>query len=143
MPSSWQRLARHCYDASTTDGDTVPATALAHASSTSPYLPSNPGHLTFHSARQLCADARCGCTSERFSIVEARIHSHYSLDSGAEMAAASVSLAVVSNDDGMIGTEDLSVQTVTMRVQWCVSPINVLLTVSTFSRYSLLSVGID
>jgi hypothetical protein len=54
------------------------------------------------------------------------LHSHHSLDSVAEMVARAAS-ATVSNVVGMIGTEaGLSGQTATMKVQWCVSPIDVL-----------------
>jgi hypothetical protein len=54
--------------------------------------------------------------------------SHHSLDSVAEMVATAASATVtVSDIVGMIGTETgLSVQTAAMKVQWCVSPIDVL-----------------
>jgi hypothetical protein len=59
---------------------------------------------------------------------QSHLHGHHSLDSVAEMVATANS-ATVSNDFGMTGTEaGLSVQTTGMKVQWCVSSNNVLLT---------------
>jgi hypothetical protein len=45
------------------------ASTVAHAPSPSPFSirPQAPGHLTFHPARRLCVDARCGYTCGRLS----------------------------------------------------------------------------
>jgi hypothetical protein len=75
---------------------------------------------------------------------QSHLHSHHSLDGVAEMIAT-VASATVSNVVGMISTEvGLSGQTATMKVQWCVSPINVLPKLPTLSHHRLLlSVSID
>ena len=73
------------------------------------------------------------CTFERLRIA---LHSHYSLDSSAEMVATSAS-STVSNLVGMIGTEGLSVQTAVLKVQWCVSDRRSADRLPTFSRHSL------
>jgi hypothetical protein len=57
---------------------------------------------------------------------QSHLHSHHSLDSVAEMVVTAASVTV-SNLVGMVGTEaGLSVQTAAMKMQWYVSPINVL-----------------
>jgi hypothetical protein len=72
---------------------------------------------------------------------QSHLHSHHSLDSAAEMVATAASVTV-SNLVGMVGTEaGLSVQTAAMKVQWYVSPVNVLPT--SCYHHCLLSVSID
>ena len=113
MRSVWQR-----YDAVATDGDagntssarvfTLLISALKRLVTSRPVL--------------LGVSAQMHGVGVPASDSQSHLHSHHSLDSVAEMMATAAS-ATVSNVVGMIGTEaGLSVQTATMKVQWCVSP---------------------
>ena len=100
MCSVWRR-----YNALATGGDTGNASS-AHG-------------LTLISAHNNLVTSRYACSASL---------GHHSSGSVAEMVVTAVS-ATMLNIVGMIGTEPrLSVQTAAMKVQWCVSPINVLLT---------------
>jgi hypothetical protein len=117
MRSVWQR-----YDAVATDGDT------GNTSSARVFtlLISALKRLVTSRPVLLGVSAQMHGVGVPASDSQSHLHSHHSLDSVAEMVATAAS-ATVSNVVGMIGTEaGLSVQTATMKVQWCVSPIDVL-----------------
>src|SRR6266576_405571 len=101
----------------------TPAAPLAHASSPSSYPPSC---LVISRPTLLGVFAQMRGVGIPASYSQSHLHSHHSLDSVTEMVATDAS-ATVSNVVGMIGTEaGLSVQISARKVQWCVSPINVL-----------------
>ncbi len=117
MRGVWQR-----YDALATDGDTV-STSGARVFT---LLISALKRLVTSRPALLGVSAQMHGVGVPASDLQPHLHSHHSLDTVAEMVATAAS-ATVSNVVGMIGTEaGLSVQTATMKVQWCVSPINIL-----------------
>ena len=117
MRSVWR-----CYGALAT------AALLGPTSSPSSYPPSTSSawspHLTSRhcSARHLCIDAQCGCTHRR-------LNRTFVATTAWTAARRWWRRLPVSTDVEMIG---LSVQTAAMKLQWCVSPIDVL---PTFSRH--------
>jgi hypothetical protein len=116
MRSVWQR-----YDALATDGDassgSCPRVFTLLISALKRLVTSRPSLLGI--------SAQMHGVGVPASDSQAHLHSHHSLDTVAEMVATAAS-ATVSNVVGMIGTEaGLSVQTAAMKVQWCVSPVNV------------------
>jgi len=119
MRSVWQR-----YDALATDGDTCSASSARVftllISALKCLVTSRPTLLgVFAQMRGVGIPA---------IDTQSHLHSHHGLDSITEMVATDAS-ATVSNVVGMIGTEaGLSVQIAARKVQWCVSPINVLQT---------------
>ncbi len=117
MRSVWQR-----YDALATDSDTSSASSARVFS----LLISALKRLVTSRPVLLGVSAQMHGVGVPASDSQSHLHSPHSLDSVAEMVATAAS-ATVSNVVGMIGTEaGLSVQTATMKVQWCVSPIDVL-----------------
>ena len=123
----WQR-----YDALITDGDT--SSARAHVFS--------PSYLSL-SASPPC-DSSCSASLHRctvwvyLSATRSHLRGPHGLDSIAWIAATAVS-AMFSNDVVMTGSEaGLFMRLASMKVQWCVSLITVLLTSCSFSpRYCL------
>jgi hypothetical protein len=119
MRSVWQR-----YDALATDGDTSSASSARVFT----LLISALKRLVTSRPVLLGVSAQMHGVGVSASDSQSHIHSHHSLDSVAEMVATAAS-ATVSNVVGMIGTEaGLSVETATMKVQWCVSRIDGLST---------------
>jgi hypothetical protein len=117
MRNVWQR-----YDALATDGDTggasCPRIFTLLISALKRLVTSRPSLLGI--------SAQMHGVGVPASDSQPHLHGHHSLDSVAEMVATAAS-ATVSNVVGMMGTEaGLSVQTAAMKVQWCVSPVNVL-----------------
>ena len=112
MRSVWQR-----YDALATDGDASCASSARVFS----LLISALKRLVTSRPTLLGISAQMHGVGIPVSDSQSHLHSPHSLDSVAEMVATAAS-ATVSNVVGMIGTEaGLSVQTATMKVQWCVS----------------------
>jgi hypothetical protein len=117
MRSVWQR-----YDALATDGDTSSASSARVFT----LLISALKRLVTSRPILLGVSAQMHGVGVPAGDSQSHLHSHHSLDSVAEMVATAAS-ATMSNVVGMIGTEaGLSVQTATMKVQWYVSPIDVL-----------------
>ena len=117
MRSIWQR-----YDALAADSDTSSAPGACVFS----LLISALKRLVTSRPALLGVSAQMHGVGVPASDSQSHLHSPHSLDSVAEMVATAAS-ATMSNVVGMIGTEaGLSVQTATMKVQWCVSPIDLL-----------------
>jgi hypothetical protein len=117
MHSVWQR-----YDALATDGDTGSASGARVFA----LLISSLKCLVTSRPVLLGVSAQMHGVGVPASDSQSHLHSPHSLDSVAEMVATAAS-ATVSNVVGMIGSEaGLSVQTSTMKVQWCVFPIEVM-----------------
>jgi hypothetical protein len=117
MPSScavsWQR-----YDPLATDGDTGSASSPRVSTLLIPAF-----SLVTSRPVLLGVSAQMHGVGVTASDSQSHIHNHHSVDSVAEMVATAAS-ATMSNVVGMIGTEaGLSVQTASMKVQWCVSRI--------------------
>jgi hypothetical protein len=112
MRGVWQR-----YDALATDGDGGASGARIFA-----LLISALQRLVTSRPALLGVSAQMHGMGVHASDSLPHIHSHHSLDSVAGMVATAAS-ATVSNVVGMMGTEaGLSVQSATMKVQWCVHP---------------------
>ena len=133
--SVWQR-----YDALASDGDTGNASGARVFT----LLISALKRLVTSRPVMLGVSAQMHGVGVPASDSQSHLHSPHSLDSVAEMVATAAS-ATVSNVVGMIGTEaGLSVETAAMKVQWCVSSINVLPTSSQpFPLTILIFVSID
>ena len=117
MRSAWKR-----YDAFAADSDTSSASSARVFS----LLISALKRLVTSRPVLLGVSAQMHGVGVHASDSQSHLHSPHSLDSVAEMVATAAS-ATVSNIVGMIGTEaGLSVQTATMKVQWCVSPVDAL-----------------
>jgi hypothetical protein len=117
----------------------TPAAPLAHMSSPTSYPPTRTWSPHVPPARRLCVDARSGGTCERLSIALSWLPQlGQRRGDGGDGCQRDV-----SNVIGMIGTEArLRVHTAAMKVQWCVSPIDVLPTgcqPSPFIAFSLLA----
>jgi hypothetical protein len=101
----------------------TPVAPLAHASSPPHIRPQAPGHLTSRPARRLCADSRYGCTCERLSIAPSwpPQFGQSRGDGGDGHLREGVERRW---DDWHRGGPERA--NGAMKVQWCVSLINVL-----------------